>query len=213
MHHFRCTSHVCAGHVLSILTFGSALRPGVSRYNRNAVLYVVVRYRAACPHMHMNDKLPNRTGLPAAAADADADTAAATEIPGRRWYRYPVDLSLRVQVPTSTGLEYMLAHGRDVSQGGMAVYVPVELNIGDTVLLELIFPGLPEPVTLSASLKNRTGFKYGVEFVSPTAEQQATILGNIHRVLTAQLAKEASNKLKLIDDEGLCRAGHIFNPI
>jgi hypothetical protein len=130
----------------------------------------------------MNDKLQNR-----------ADNSSA-ETPGRRWYRYPVDLSLRVRVPTSTGFEYMLAHGRDVSQGGMAVYVPVELDIGDTVLLELIFPGLPEPLTLSASLKNRTGFKYGVEFVGPTPDQQAIILGNVHRLLAAQLSRGASNQ-------------------
>jgi PilZ domain len=128
----------------------------------------------------MNDELQNRTDSP--------------QIPGRRWYRYPVDLSLRVRVPTSSGFEYMLAHGRDVSQGGMAVYVPTELNIGDTVLLELILPGLPEPLTLSANLKNRTGFKYGVEFVEPTADQQATILGKVHRLLAAQLSRSASNE-------------------
>ena len=103
-------------------------------------------------------------------------------ISARRWPRYPVDLSLRVRVPTSSGFENMLAHGRDVSQGGMAVYVPAELKVGDTVFLEIIFPGVPLPLALRAAIKNRTGFKYGVEFVDPTPEQQHVILANLHRL-------------------------------
>ena len=103
----------------------------------------------------------------------------------RRWTRYAVSLSLRVRVPTDSGQEYMLAHGRDVSQGGMAVYVPVELEIGQTVLLELIFPCHQQPVSLSATVKNRTGFKYGVEFLHPTQEQQESILANLHKLLVS----------------------------
>ena len=94
----------------------------------------------------------------------------------RRWTRYNVSLSLRVRVPTASGEEFMLAHGRDVSQGGMAVYVPADLEIGNAVLLELIFPGTEKPLTLHATIKNRMGFKYGVEFMNPTPEQQETSL-------------------------------------
>ena len=101
----------------------------------------------------------------------------------RRWTRYTVNLSLRVRVPTTSGQEFMLAHGRDVSQGGMAVYVPVELEIGETILLELIFPTLPGPLRLSATVKNRFGFKYGVEFMEPAPEQQKTILIHLHKLL------------------------------
>ena len=103
----------------------------------------------------------------------------------RRWTRYAVSLSLRVRVPTVSGQEYMLAHGRDVSPGGMAVYVPVELELGQLVVLELIFPGLQQPVLLSATVKNRTGFKYGVEFVDPTKEQQERILANLHKLVVS----------------------------
>lgn len=103
----------------------------------------------------------------------------------RRWTRYAVSLSLRVRVPTGSGEEYMLAHGRDVSQGGMAVYVPVELEIGRTILLELIFPSHQQRVSLSATVKNRTGFKYGVEFLHPTEEQQESILANLHKLLVS----------------------------
>lgn len=115
---------------------------------------------------------------------SDGQQIQPTEYSGmRRWTRYAVSLSLRVRVPTTSGQEFMLAHGRDISQGGMAVYVPVELEIGQTVLLEMAFPALQEPLTVSASVKNRLGFKYGVEFIAPTAGQQETILINLHKLL------------------------------
>jgi hypothetical protein len=104
----------------------------------------------------------------------------------RRWTRYPVSLSLRVRVPTTAGEEFMLAHGRDMSQGGMAVYVPVELEVGQTVFLQLIFPRLHEPVTLFGTVKNRTGFMYGVEFRDPTPEQQGTILMSLHSMMASK---------------------------
>ena len=79
----------------------------------------------------------------------------------------------------------MLAHGRDISQGGMAVYVPVELEVGNTVLLELIFPTLQEPITLSGTIKNRKGFKYGIEFNLSAPEQQETILTHVHKLVAS----------------------------
>ena len=100
----------------------------------------------------------------------------------RRWPRYQVSLPLRIAVATPSGHEYMLAHGRDASQGGMAVYVPAELEPGDSVTLELIFTNPQETVTLRAVIKNRVGFKYGVEFINPSPEQQQTILAHLQKL-------------------------------
>ena len=62
-----------------------------------------------------------------------------------------------MRVPASLGNEneYVLAHGRDVSQGGMALYVPMELEVGDVAELELSFPGVDKPVKLRATVRNR----------------------------------------------------------
>jgi len=103
--------------------------------------------------------------------------------PPRRWPRFAVSLSMRVRVSTPAGSEFVLAHGRDVSQLGMAVYVPVELKIGDITELELPFPGLNDPLTILARVQNREGFKYGVEFLNPTSEQQNIILTHLHKLV------------------------------
>jgi PilZ domain len=105
----------------------------------------------------------------------------------RRWPRCPVNLRLRVSITAPSGNEYMLAHGRDVSQGGMAIYLPAELELGNTIGVELLFPGSQEQITLSAVVKNRLGFKYGVEFISPSQEQQEVILLNLKKVLASQM--------------------------
>ena len=104
----------------------------------------------------------------------------------RRWKRYPVILSLRARVPTKSGVQFVDAHGRDISQGGMAVYVPAELERGQSILLQLTFPGLPQPLNLLALVKNRVGSKYGVEFVNPTPYQQGVIISNLEKLLAAR---------------------------
>lgn len=104
----------------------------------------------------------------------------------RRWKRYPVILSLRARVPTESGLQFVDAHGRDISQGGMAVYVPAELERGQSILLQLTFPGLRQPLNLLALVKNRVGSKYGVEFINPTPYQQEIILSNLEKLLAAR---------------------------
>jgi hypothetical protein len=105
----------------------------------------------------------------------------------RRWPRCPVNLGLRVCITAPFGNEYRLANGRDVSQGGMAIYLPAELELGDTIGVELLFPGSQEQMTLSAVVKNRLGFKYGVEFISPSLEQQEVILLNLKKLLASQI--------------------------
>ena len=111
-------------------------------------------------------------------------------VAARRGPRYPVDLPLRVQVATPARNEFMLGHGRDVSHGGMAIYIPVELETGDAVLVELIFSTPPEILTLRAEIKNRMGFKYGVEFIRPSPEQQQVLLARLEKLAASAKVNE-----------------------
>jgi hypothetical protein len=65
----------------------------------------------------------------------------------------------------------------------MSFYVPVDLQIGEVAELESSFYGVDAPVSLHATVKNRKGFRYGVEFLAPTIEQQNVILTNLHRLM------------------------------
>jgi PilZ domain len=82
----------------------------------------------------------------------------------RRWDRLPVDLPVRVV--TSKGFSTTVVEGRgtELSQGGMVLYAGILLNPGD--LLELEFD-TPIHSRMTAIVRSRTGFCFGLEFITP----------------------------------------------
>src|SRR4051794_22002718 len=86
----------------------------------------------------------------------------------RRWKRYQIDI--RVKVAHGNGPARSSAHGRgsDVSEGGMALYAPVDLKVGDVVDLELTLPYSQQPLKLLGTVRNRNNFRYGIEYISPS---------------------------------------------
>ncbi len=93
----------------------------------------------------------------------------------RRWKRYKVDL--RVKVAYSRDGAKLVAHGRgqDVSEGGMALFVPVELEMTDIIEIDFTLPYSSTALRLKAGLRNRTGFRYGIEFLGMTENQKQSI--------------------------------------
>jgi hypothetical protein len=82
----------------------------------------------------------------------------------RRFPRFKVDLRVRVTLPKPANPSATYGRGNELGQGGMAITVDAELQIGDTIEVEL--PGLAaQPLKAKAQIRNRDGRKYGVEFV------------------------------------------------
>jgi hypothetical protein len=67
-----------------------------------------------------------------------------------------------------------VAPGRsaDISESGISVVLPLELNIGETVKLEIKFP--VEPATVTAVVRSRNAFRYGFEFSQPQGGKEPT---------------------------------------
>ena len=82
----------------------------------------------------------------------------------RRWDRLPVDLPVRVL--TSKGFSTTVVEGRgtELSQGGMVLYAGILLSPGD--LLEVEFD-TPIHSRATAIVRSRTGFCFGLEFITP----------------------------------------------
>lgn len=76
----------------------------------------------------------------------------------------PVDMP--VKVVTSRGFSNTIVDGRgtELSQGGMELYAGILLNPGD--LLEIEFD-VPIHSRLTAVVRSRNGFCFGLEFVTP----------------------------------------------
>jgi hypothetical protein len=82
----------------------------------------------------------------------------------RRWDRLPVDLPVRVV--TSKGFSTTVVEGRgtEMSEGGMVLYAGILLNPGD--LLEIEFD-TPVHSRMTAIVRSRNGYCFGLEFITP----------------------------------------------
>lgn len=84
----------------------------------------------------------------------------------RRHVRTAADVSVRVYVGTE---RFTNGRGHDIGAGGMAVYVPLELAVGISVNLSFQLPNSRTVFGVRAIVRNRSGFRYGVEFADLSA--------------------------------------------
>jgi len=93
----------------------------------------------------------------------------------RRWPRYQIDVQVKAMVRSQGGPKVVHGMGSNLSLGGMAVQLPVELVIGEWLELLVTLPFCSQPVKVRAVVRNRRSYLYGMEFSRITASQQAAI--------------------------------------
>jgi hypothetical protein len=82
----------------------------------------------------------------------------------RRWDRLPVDMPVRVLTSRGFSTTVVPGRGTEMSEGGMVLYAGIMLNPGD--LLEIEFD-MPVHSRLPAIVRSRSGFCFGLEFITP----------------------------------------------
>ncbi len=82
----------------------------------------------------------------------------------RRFPRVKSDIRVRVFAPPKNPTVDSFGRGYDISEAGMAVYVPLELSVGQPVLVVLEVPQCRVRLGLTATVRNSSGYRYGVEF-------------------------------------------------
>ena len=87
----------------------------------------------------------------------------------RQASRYSVEARLRARVRCSGATRTVHGQGSDISTGGMAVYLPYELAVGETIELEFALPYASEPLKVLAVVRSRRSYQYGVEFTNLSA--------------------------------------------
>ena len=93
-------------------------------------------------------------------------------LPGRRHPRLSVDVSVRV---FRNGSFATLGRGHDISSGGMALYTPIELELDQEVQLSFLLPYSRVQFGVKAFVRNRDGFRYGIEFTNLSENESAEI--------------------------------------
>ena len=65
--------------------------------------------------------------------------------------------------------------GNELSEGGMAVTAGVELSLGHDVAIEFTPPYSCVPIRVRGTVRNRTGYRYGIEFLMQTNEESEEV--------------------------------------
>jgi PilZ domain len=84
----------------------------------------------------------------------------------RRWPRYKVDVPVRVITQGATKTAIATGRGSELNNGGMAVFAGTELAIGAQVAVEFTPPYSSSPIRVRCFVRNRVGYRYGVEFIT-----------------------------------------------
>jgi hypothetical protein len=87
----------------------------------------------------------------------------------RRWPRHPVELPVRVFPRGGDSKLTVQGRGIEMSEGGMTLYAGVPLKPGDLMDLEFLMPG---GARVAAIVRNRTGFCFGLEFLTPLGSEK-----------------------------------------
>jgi hypothetical protein len=84
----------------------------------------------------------------------------------RRFPRYKVDVPVRVITQGLTKVTIVQGRGSELNIGGMAVFAGTELSIGAQVIVEFTPPYSGQPIRVRCFVRNRAGYRYGVEFIT-----------------------------------------------
>ena len=93
----------------------------------------------------------------------------------RRYPRVKSDIRVRVFYPARNPVTDSFGRGYDISECGMAIYVPLELAVGQQVLVVLEVPQARVRLALAATVRNGSGYRYGIEFVTLTTTERTEL--------------------------------------
>ncbi|MGA7381311.1 MAG: PilZ domain-containing protein [Terriglobales bacterium] len=93
----------------------------------------------------------------------------------RRWPRYKIDVPVRAVVHKPDKTLIRDGRGTEMSEGGMCLVAGVELGLGDEIEVEFTPPYSGEPIRVRSEVRNRDGYRYGVEFVADDKEERSDV--------------------------------------
>lgn len=91
--------------------------------------------------------------------------------------------TLRVIVHAGSKTSVVSGRGNELSEGGMSLTAGVELRLGDETEIEFAPPHSGAPIRIRGVVRNRSGYRYGMEFVAgddqeqPAVQRLKTVLG------------------------------------
>jgi hypothetical protein len=88
----------------------------------------------------------------------------------RRWPRYKLNLPVRVVAQRGDKVVIVPGRGNELNEGGLAVFVGMELAADEQIALEFTPPYAGIPIRARCTVCDRNGYTYGLEFVCETEQ-------------------------------------------
>ncbi len=88
----------------------------------------------------------------------------------RRYPRYKLDIPVRIIVTKEDKVKLVHGRGNELNEGGLTVFAGIELAIGEEVFVEYTPAYSGMPIRARAVVRDRRGYKYGVELLLETNE-------------------------------------------
>ncbi|HLM79600.1 MAG TPA: PilZ domain-containing protein [Terriglobales bacterium] len=101
----------------------------------------------------------------------------------RRWPRYRIDVPVRAVIHKPDRTLIRDGRGTEMSEGGMCLMMGAELGLGDEIEVEFTPPYSGKPIRVRSEVRNRTGYRYGVEFV-PEGKKERSEVARLRLMLT-----------------------------
>jgi c-di-GMP-binding flagellar brake protein YcgR len=98
------------------------------------------------------------------------------DAPKRKWKRFKVDIRVRIRRWEEPDEHASVVRTYELSEGGMSVYASETLDIGTFMLAEFSLAPSQYGLRIRAVVRNRRGFRCGLEFVDLPAAERAEIL-------------------------------------
>ena len=104
----------------------------------------------------------------------------------RRYSRRDIDVRIKIALNNNGVQTFVYGRGNDIAEGGMAAYISMEMSIGSRIKLEVQLPYSQQPLKIGATVRNRHGFRYGLEFTAVSDQDRETIRRACHALSLVQ---------------------------
>ena len=104
-----------------------------------------------------------------------SQSAPITQTRVRRSPRFRVNLSIKLFAVLQQRKCVLQGRTHDLSEEGMAIYIPAELEAGQAVQIEFTIPETNQRLGVHAVVRDSEGFRCGIEFRDLTPVDQAAL--------------------------------------
>ena len=101
--------------------------------------------------------------------------------------RRKIHAHLKISVIVNGVNKLIPGYAVNISETGIAAYVPAQLRIGDTVTVEFTFPRSSHTFSMQSIVRANTKFQYGMEFVGMNQATRDTLAQCCRDLIPEQL--------------------------